>query len=38
MMQKYLNVEFTEADKVLEEELSNTVIEQSILNLHSREL
>lgn len=38
MMQKYLNVEFTEADKALEEDLSNTVIEQSILNLHSREL
>lgn len=37
MMQKYLNVEFTDADKEQIEALSNTVIEQSILTLHSRE-
>lgn len=38
MMQKYLNAEFTDADKEQIETLSNTVIEQSILTLHSREL
>lgn len=38
MMQKYLNVEFSEVDKMKEEEIANTVIEQSILTLHSREL
>lgn len=38
MMQKYLNVEFSEVDKMKEEEIANTVIEQSILTLHSHEL